>query len=600
MEGFNSVQEYLGNAIKSSLRLCSFEDNNMNLVSNSQRPEIADFQSNICFALSKKCGIAPLEVANKIVANISKEVKKYFDIEIVSPAFINFKFTDEGLIEIANTLLNNSNYGIDKNIGSGKTVVLDYGGANVAKELHMGHLRSPIIGEAITRLYKLFGYKTVGDVHLGDWGLQMGLVMAMLEEKGMLKYYFGETNEKPAITLDFLNENYPLASKRSKVDAEFKSKAETFTLRLQRLEEPYYSIFKDIREVSVNAIKRNYETLNCNFDLWYGESDAQKYIERTVNTFIEQGLTKESDGATIVEVKKEGEHIPIPKKNPDDPSERQLYKNPMPPVIIKKHNGGDLYATTDIATIMQRVEDFKNLSEIVYIVDKRQATHFEGVFRASKMSGIAPRDLKLTHIGYGTMNGRDGKPFKTRDGGSIKLEDIINLVRSKAEEKLKQNGTEVGGVDIALQIGVSAMKFGDLSNEVSRDYVFDLDSFMSFEGKTGPYLQYTAVRINSILNKAEGFERKISTTSILEKNIVLEILKLTNSYMTALKELSPSVLCNALYNLASAYSTFYNNTKILSEADKVKRDSYLSLSKLVFEKLKQGLDVLAIDIPEKM
>ncbi len=600
MKGFNSVHEYLSDAIKSSLRFCSFEVDNMNLVSNSARPEIADFQSNICFALAKKCGVPPMEVADKVVNNIRGDVKKFFDIEIVTPAFINFKFTEEGLIEIANNLLSDPNYGIDTAKGVNKTIVLDYGGANVAKELHMGHLRSPIIGEAIRRLYKLFGYHTVGDVHLGDWGLQMGLVMAMLEEKGMTDYYIGKSNVKPEITLEFLNENYPFASKRSKTDAEFKEKAETLTLKLQRLEEPYFTIWKDIRDVSVEAIKRNYERLNCTFDLWYGESDAQKYIDRTVNRFIEQGLTKESDGATIVEVKREGEHIPIPKKNPDDPNERQLYKNPMPPVIIKKHNGGDLYATTDIATIMQRVEDFENLEEIIYIVDKRQAGHFEGVFRASKMSGIAPENLKLTHIGYGTMNGKDGKPFKTRDGGSIKLEDIINLVRSKAEEKLKQNGTEMAGQDIALQIGVSAMKFGDLSNEVSRDYIFDLDNFLSFEGKTGPYLQYTAVRIQSILNKVDEFDAKICTSSDLEKNIILEILKLINSYATALKELSPSVVCNALYNLASSYATFYNNTKILSEMDNNKRNSYLALSKLVLDKLKQGLEILAIDVPEKM
>ena len=600
MKGFNSVQEYLSDAIKSSLRFCSFETDNASLVSNSQRPEIADFQSNICFALAKKCGLSPIEVANKIVSNIRSEVKKFFEITVVAPAFINFKFTEEGLLEIANNLLTDENYGINKSLGEGKTIVLDYGGANVAKELHMGHLRSPIIGEAIRRLYKMHGYETIGDVHLGDWGLQMGLVMAMLEEKGMLKYYFGVAEEKPAITLEFLNENYPLASKRSKAEPDFKAKAELFTLRLQRLEEPYFSIFKDIREVSVEAIKRNYERLNCTFDLWYGESDAQKYIDETVNTFIKKGLTKESDGATIVEVKREGEHIPIPKKNPDDPNERQLYKNPMPPVIIKKHNGGDLYATTDIATIMQRVKDFKNLEEVVYIVDKRQSNHFEGVFRASKMSGIAPEGLKLTHIGYGTMNGKDGKPFKTRDGGSIKLEDIINLVKSKAEEKLKQNGTSVEGEDLALEIGVSAMKFGDLSNEVSRDYIFDLDSFMSFEGKTGPYLQYTAVRIQSILSKAGDFEKKITTSSELEKGIILEILKLINAYSSALKELSPSIICNALYNLASAYSTFYNNTKVLSQTDKSIRDSYLSLSKLVLDKLKQGLDILAIDVPAKM
>lgn len=565
-------------------------------VSFSSRPELADFQTNIAFVLAKPLKVNPMELANKIVCEL--KVSDYFEASVCAPAFINFKFTEGGLVKLLNEIRLQDSYGIDK-CGKGKTVVVDYGGANIAKELHMGHLRAPIIGEAIVRLHKLFGYKTISDVHLGDWGLQMGLVMAIMEENGDLDYYFGKNTKKPKITLEFLNENYPKASKRSKEDDKFKNKAEELTLKLQKKTEPYYTIWKDIRNVSVKAIKRNYENLNCKFDLWYGESDAEEYIKPAVKRFIDLGLTKESEGATIVEVKKEGEHIPIPKKNPNDPNERQLYKNPMPPVVLKKHNGGDLYATTDIATIMQRVKDNKNLDKIIYVVDKRQETHFTQVFRASKMAGIAPQDLTLIHVPYGTMNGKDGKAFKTRSGDTIKLEDIINLVSSKAEEKLKSNGTG-GEDDLALKIGVGAMKFGDLVNEVYRDYVFDLDAFMSFEGKTGPYIQYTAVRIKSLLQKAGEFDDAIKFVSLTETGLVVEILKLIESFKQAIDNLSPSMVCNAVYNLASAYSTFYNNTRILTEKDKDKRDSYLSLSKLVLKYIEKALDILAISVPERM
>ena len=394
----------------------------------SARPELADFQTNVAFSLAKSLGKKPLEVA-ELIAN---EIKvNGVDVTVVPPAYINFSLNSVGKNSLAEKLLTEDNYGIN-NIGKGKTVVVDYGGANIAKELHMGHLRSPIIGEAIVRLHRLFGYNTIGDVHFGDWGLQMGLIMAILDEQGDLDYYYGKSNVKPKITLEFLNLNYPKASARSKVDPEFKTKAETFTLNLQLLKEPYYTIWKDIRAVSMEAIKRNYEKLNCSFNLWYGESDAQKYIEPAVQRFIDLGLTRESEGALVVDVRQEGEHIPIPKKDPNDPNEKQLYKNPMPPVIIKKHNGGELYATTDIATIMQRVEDNKNLEKIIYVVDKRQSTHFTQVFRACRLSHIAPENLELVHVGYGTMNGKDGKPFKTRSGDTIKLEDIINMVTSFA------------------------------------------------------------------------------------------------------------------------------------------------------------------------
>ena len=590
-----TIKTYLNNLVSGALAELNFGNVDPK-IQFSARPEIADFQTTIAFQLAKEKRQNPFEIASIIAKKC--ENNDYFNVSVVPPAYINFKFTENGLNRLAEELISTPNYGIDK-VGKGKTVVIDYGGANIAKELHMGHLRSPLIGESINRIHKLFGYKTVADVHLGDWGLQMGLIMAILDEQGDLDYYYGKSSKKPKITLDFLNENYPKASARSKVDADFKKKAETFTLNLQKLKEPYYTIWKDIRNVSIKAIEKNYKELNCKFDLWYGESDAEKYIKPTVKRFIDLGLTKESEGATIVEVKRESEHVPIPKKNPDDPNEKQLYKNPMPPVILKKHNGGDLYATTDIATIMQRVKDNKDLGKIIYVVDKRQGTHFTQVFRASNMAGIVDDSVELVHVGYGTMNGKDGKPFKTRSGDAIKLQDIIDMVSNKAKEKLVQNGVE-NPEKIATAIGVGAMKFGDLSNEVNRDYVFDLDAFMSFEGKTGPYIQYTAVRIKSLLARAGEFKTEFNITTDEEKNLVIEILKMIDSFGVALNSYAPHIICNALYNLASTYSTFYNNTKVLKEENEKRRNSYLSISELVLNYILKACDLLAITVPDRM
>ena len=344
------------------------------------------------------------------------------------------------------------------------------------------------------------------------------------------------------------------------------------------------------------STKRSYEELNCTFDLWYGESDAEPYIEKTVNTFIDKGLTKESEGALIVEVKKEGEHIPLPLK----PGEtKQLYKNPMPPMILKKHNGGDLYATTDIATIMQRYNDNKKLSAIVYTTDKRQAIHFTQVFRACRLAKIVPDKIDLIHIGFGTMNGKDGKAFKTREGGTIKLNDIIGMLKQKASAKLEQNGIK-DNPKLALQIGVSAMKFGDLSNETTKDYIFDLDKFLSFEGRTGPYIQYTAVRIKSLLNKNGEFKENFEVFDPQQKTITNNIIKLRDSYYSAFTNHSPSFICFAVYNLAGSFSTFYNNTRILTEKDVNKKNSYLTLSSLVYKEICKALDLLAIDVPDKM
>ena len=580
------IENLLNNAIK------KLGVDGQTSVSFSSLPGLCDYQSNSVFSLAKKTGQNPYELANKIVETL--EPTALFTFEVARPAFINIKLTQKGYDYFANLLYKDERCGVKKI--SDQKVLLDYGGANVAKALHVGHLRSPIIGEALKRLYKFLGEEVISDVHLGDWGLQMGLTELQLYEDGKLDYYFFGKGTEPKLTLEMLNEAYPKASARKNTDEEFKRKADEWTLKIQNKEQPYFDIYRKIREVSVKEIKKHYSELGAEFDLWLGESDADEYINKALDIIQDKGLARISDGAMVVDVAVEGENIPIPKKSAD---EVQRYKNPMPPAILKKYNGGALYATTDIATILMRNTEIGSLNRIEYIVDARQKNHFVQVFRVCKMAGISPADQELIHIGYGTMNGSDGKPFKTRSGDTIKLEDIINMLIEKAGEKLKSNGVEYDR-QLALQIGVAAMKFGDLSNNVGKDYVFDLDKFLSFEGKTGPYLQYTACRINSILKKAQVEGGQIKIESEEEKEIVKNILKLNSSYEIAYREKSVNNLCLATYDLASAFSTFYNNHKILTEKSDKKKASYISLLKLVRKALTQALTVLAIEVPEKM
>ena len=559
----------------------------------SAKPELCDFQSNDCFALAKKMGGNPFDLATKILSQIGES--EDFVFEVVRPAFINVKLTDKKLSQLAQEFLLDDMGGLEKHKLSQK-VILDYGGANVAKALHVGHLRSPIIGESLKRLYTILGDTVISDVHLGDWGLQMGLTELGLYEEGYLDYYFTGKGSEPNFTLEMLNEVYPKASAKKNVDEDFKAKADEWTLKIQHKEEPYFTIYKKIREVSVEQIKKHYLELGANFDLWLGESDADSYIDKALNIIENKGLLKESEGAMVVDVAVEGENIPIPKKSPD---ELQRYKNPMPPAVLKKYNGGVLYATTDIATILKRNEDYKNVDRIEYIVDGRQKNHFIQVFRVCKMAGISPENQQLIHIGYGTMNGKDGKPFKTRSGDTIKLEDIINLLIEKATEKLKANNAPCDR-DTALKIGVGAMKFGDLINNVGKDYVFDLDKFLSFEGKTGPYIQYTVVRINSILSKTDCKCGQVKMYDDESRQIVKSILKLNSAYEICYKEKSLNTLASAVFDLASEFSTFYNNHSVLGEKDEDKKANYIALLNLVKKKLEQGLYVLGIDVPKKM
>ncbi len=574
--------------------LKSAVDNKFELsVSFSNRPEICDFQSNSCFALAKQLNTSPIQLGEEIISKIPQNSK--FDFQFVKPGFINIKIKDDYLGLIADKICADKLCGLEKNKTS-KKIVMDFGGANVAKELHVGHLRSPIIGESLKRLHKVFGDEVIADAHLGDWGLQMGLTVLQLFEDGVLSYWFNGEKAEPKITLDMLNEAYPKASKRKSIDEEFLKKAQDFTVKIQQKQEPYFSIYKKIREVSVKEIEKNYADLGAEFDLFYGESDAQPFVEKAIDIFVEKGLTEESEGCLIVPVAREGEHIPLPKKDENDV---QRFENPMPPVILKKPNGADVYATTDIATVLQRNEIFKNPDEIFYVVDSRQDSHFERFFRACKLAKISKEEQKLVFIGFGTMNGKDGKPFKTRDGSTIKLNDIINLLVEKASQKIESNGIKATR-SLALKIGVSAMKFGDLINSVTKDYIFDIDKFLSFEGKTGPYIQYTIARINSILAKTDAEKGKIQIEFEDERKIVISLLKLISSYKICYEEHSLNSLCQATFDLASAFSTFYNNHHILNEKNLDKKKSYISLCHLVKNSLEQALWVLGIESVEKM
>lgn len=554
----------------------------------SSRPD-CDYQCNDCFAIAKKLGKNPLEIAENIVKNIKNS--EFYEFSVAKPAFINIKLTDKCLAKIGQAYFKDVRCGVKKHEKS-EFVILDYGGANVAKALHVGHLRPAIIGESLKRLYKLMGDNVISDVHLGDWGLQMGLTELQLFEEGKLDGYFGKVENKP-LTLDDLNEAYPKASLRKNIEEDFKKKAEQWTLKIQRRESPYFEIYQEIRELSVKEIKVNYSRLGAEFDLWYGESTADEYCGEAIDIIKQKGLLKQSEGALVVEVAQEGENIPVTKNG------QTTYLNPMPPCLIQKSNGAVLYATTDIATILMRNKLYKNVDRIEYVTDARQKMHFTQVFRTCKLSGISPEKQDLIHIVNGTMNGRDGKPFKTRSGDTIKLEDIIQMLSEGAMKKLKANGVE-GGEEEALKIGVAAMKFGDLINNVSKDYIFDLDKFMAFEGKTGPYIQYTVVRINSILNKVNLTAGDIIINNDQVRNIIKAILKLNSSYQVCYKEHSLNNLCASVFDLASAFSSFYNEHNVVNEKDKNVQASYIALLTLVKRCLMQALDVLAIEVPEKM
>lgn len=550
----------------------------------SARPELCDFQCNSAFPLSKKEKKAPFIIANEIVEKLN-QTKSDYEFSVANPGFVNIKLKDKTFEKTLKNLFSDERVGIEK-IKS-KKIVFDYSAPNAAKPLHVGHLRSTIIGETLKRLAVFMGDDVVGDIHLGDWGYPLGLTIASILEKYDCNYYFGKKGVKPKIETEELNKIYPEAAARAKVDESFKEKAHEVTARLQKKEKGYYDIWKDIREISVNSIKEIFKLLNIEgIDYWYGESDADPFIPETFKILNDKKLIEISEGAEIVRVEKESDNAP------------------MPPVIVRSSAGTDLYATTDIATVLSRVKEF-NPDEIWYLTDFRQSLHFEQIFRVCRLAEIVRRDVKLSHFSFGTINGTDGKPFKTREGGTMKLIDFIKLVTEASEEKLKESQkaldlTEKERKELALKIGVSAIKFGDMINYREKDYIFDVPKFCSFEGKTGPYLLYSIVRINSILNKAGDFTPYFEINSPIEKEIIINLIKFANDVQLSYNEKAPNIMAQSAFNLASSFSSLYNQAKILTEENVDKKNSLLTLLTVVKKALTIFVNIMAISVPEKM
>lgn len=548
------------------------------LITFSDRPELSNFQTNIAFSLAKKLRKAPMMIANEIVENINST---YFKAFAVAPGFINFTLNDNYFAEIFEKINADERAGIEKI--QGRKIVLDYGGPNVAKPLHVGHLRSAVIGETLKRLSNYMGNETIGDVHLGDWGLQMGLVIAGILEKFDCNFFFNGTGEKPVFTEENLEKIYPESALRAKSDENFKKYAQEITVKLQNKEKGYYEIWKEIREISVSAIKKIYNQLDVSFDLWNGESDADEYVPKVFEILNSKNLIEKSNGAEIVNV------------------ERETDNSPMPPVIVRSSAGAELYATTELATIVSRVEDFKP-DGIWYLTDNRQSMHFKQVFRVCDLAEIG-KGVEFVHIPFGTVNGQDGKPFKTRDGGTMYLSDLISLIEKACEEKIRESGkvqNENEIKELANEIGECAIKFGDLINHPSKDYIFDIPKFCSFEGKTGPYVQYCLVRINSILEKAGNFEENYQVSTDEEKNLIINLIKFANDVETANLEHAPNIFVQSAYNLATSFSSLYNKIKILGEENEERRNTLLTLIKCVEKSLKIFANLIGIKIPKKM
>lgn len=569
-------------------------------VINSNRPDLCEFQCDGALMAAKEYKKAPFIIANEVVEKC-KNNREFEKIEVVKPGFININISSDFLTDYCNELVKDEKFGcvMDEN----KTVVVDYGGPNVAKPLHVGHLRPAIIGESVKRIHKFFNNKVIGDVHLGDWGLQMGLVIEELEVRHPDWVYFdenyrGEYPTEALFTVTDLEEIYPCASAKTKVteDAseeeikkanEYKEKARLYTAYLQEGKRGYYDLWKKIVEISVADLRKNYEKLNVDFDLWLGESDSQKYVKPMVEKMKELGIIYESDGAMVVDV-----------DSPEDATK-------INPCMVLKSGGVSCYQTTDLATIMQRQIDF-NPDEIIYVVDKRQALHFVQVFRCAKKAQIIDDDAKLVFLGFGTMNGKDGKPFKTRNGGVMRLENLVNEINKKVYQKIEETRDmeESEKEKISKIVGLAALKYADLSNQISKDYIFDVDKFTSFDGKTGPYILYTLVRIKSILNKffeANQLpeEKILKPDEEIEKQILLEIARYNVALRESYEENAPSKICTYLFELANSFNGYYQKVKIL-QGDGEKLYSNITTLKLLKKIFENGIELLGFEAPDRM
>ena len=581
-----SIIKNLTKDIEKIIKDAGYEIENLKLAASGRR-DLGEFQINDAMNLSKKYHKNPREIAEDIVKELEKD-KRFTNINIAGPGFINISLDNKLLSEEITKLGNNPELNIDKL--DPRKVIIDYGGANVAKRLHIGHMRTANIGEALKRLANKLGYKTIGDAHLGDYGRPLGFVVLEIKTRfPELPYwdenYQGDYSEVELnITNEELLEIYPVASAKAKRDPKFLAEGRDITAKIQSGVRGYYDCYKKVVEISMADIKKVYGYLNVSFEWWKGEADSAKYFDELYEILDKKGLTKESDGALIVEVKTDED------------------KAPMPPVIIKKSNDTVSYETTDLATILQREKDYQP-DEIWYVVDERQSLHFEQVFRCTYKAGLVPETTKLIHIPNGTMNGSDGKPFKTRDGGVMGLEELINLVYEKTYKKINVDTVpEELREKVARTVAIGTLKYSDLLPFVCTNYIFDLDKFSELEGKTAPYLLYSTTRMKSLLQKAGDF--KFNTIhniySETEKDIVLSILELPRVLNNSLENKSLNEICEYLYTLTSKYNKFYAENKVLVEEDSAKKESWLMLTKLVYDINLILFDILAIEVPEKM
>lgn len=559
----------------------------------SNRPDLCEYQCNGAMAAAKEYKCAPFMISDKIADSL-KENPMFETVDSVKPGFLNLKLNPVYLAEYMQEMAQDAERLGCSKCENPKTIMIDYGGPNVAKPLHVGHLRSAIIGESVKRIGKFMGHTMIGDVHLGDWGLQMGLIITELKERKPELVYFqedyeGEYPQEAPFTIAELEEIYPTASAKSKEDDAYKEMAMQATYELQHGRKGYQALLKHILNVSVSDLKRNYENLNVSFELWKGESDAQPYIPDMVQKMKDDGFAHISEGALVVDVK-------------EDTDTKEI-----PPCMILKSDGASLYNTTDLATIVWRMQDYKP-DEIIYVVDKRQELYFTQVFRCARKTGLVNSETELKFLGFGTMNGKDGKPFKTREGGVMRLEYLVDEINEEMYKKISDNHTvdEEEGRKTAKMVALSAIKYGDLSNQASKDYIFDVERFTSFEGNTGPYILYTIVRIKSILKKYQTEKNRPESARILpahsesEKALMLEISKFNSMMESAFADTAPHKVCAYIYDLSNAFNHFYHETKILSEQDEMVQAGYICLLELTKRALEICIDVLGFEAPERM
>ncbi|MDY4671322.1 MAG: arginine--tRNA ligase [Oliverpabstia sp.] len=587
----NTIIDLITEEVKNAFQNAGY-DPSYGRVTLSNRPDLCEYQCNGAMAAAKAYKKAPIMIAKDVVEQLSGSQALEL-AEAVNPGFINLKVSGDFVAQYLTAMRLSDHLGVEK-AKEPKKMVLDYGGPNVAKPLHVGHLRSAIIGESIKRMGRFLGHEIIGDVHLGDWGLQMGLIITELHKRQPELVYFdenyqGEYPEEAPFTIGELEEIYPAANAKSKEDEAYKAEALEATHQLQMGNRGYRALWRHILKVSVTDLKRNYANLNVDFDLWNGESDVQDYIAPMVKDLKDRGLAYEDQGAIVVDVKEE-----------TDTKE-------VPPCMILKSDGAALYTTTDLATIVERMEKYQP-DEILYVVDKRQEMHFVQVFRCARKAGMVKEDTKLSFLGFGTMNGKDGKPFKTRDGGVMRLENLIREINEEMYKKIVDNRSikEEDARATAKIVGLSAIKYGDLSNQASKDYIFDIERFTSFEGNTGPYILYTTVRIKSILNRYMEEGKNVGDTvmkapvSESQKALMLETAKFNSVVVNAFEEKAPHKICSYIYELANAFNRFYHETKILSEEDQKQKESFIALLALVKDVLEACIDMLGFTAPERM